>query len=93
MPPNYRLPRRIGLLRYNLREREIVMPVDERSEATFAMPRISYHAAQVLQYAGFPLDKVDAELVGLAERALEQCYYVDRSAEWLLDVLQARRSR
>lgn len=55
------------------------------------MQRMRWDVEKVIQMSGFRLEDADDWLVALAERSLERCYYLDRAAEELLRVYDARR--
>lgn len=52
---------------------------------------MSWNAKMVIQMAGIRLEDADEWLVGLAEDCVERCYYLDRAANELLRILDARR--
>jgi hypothetical protein len=52
--------------------------------------RTEWAVEKVIEMAGIPLDNAGTELIRLARDALDRCYYLDRSAEWLLKRLNTR---
>lgn len=56
---------------------------------------MDWNTKTVLQMADIPLEDADEYLIAVAETAIERCYYLDRAAEYVLEVLDAcpRRKR
>jgi hypothetical protein len=52
--------------------------------------KLEWSVQKVIQMAGIRLEDADDGTVALAREAMDRCYYLDRSAEWMLYKLQAR---
>lgn len=53
--------------------------------------RLDWTVEKIIQSAGIPLEDADDYIVALAEKCKEQCYYIDRAAQALINTLRGHR--